>query len=551
MTAVQSIILEAKIKGKTLKRIISKSVVAVISGLLLLSTAVTLSAQEKITVRKMANGFVVRSEYSPQLDLVIQFYRFANEASFLLPKNMPLKNYMKGRTVHVGGDEYPATVTGSLKTLSGNHGSAFCRTLLIPNHGMTTADIGGKITEKSGFPYIIMQIVDKDRILIHPWGSGDDFEPRVRVPVKSPLLYKGKPLAFKKSVFTQMYPLNRVTDYRLLADGKTPVPDNTDVVCDFVDFIFVHDVISPNAAVRSVMENPGRKPSPEWNGKWGMTLVNTPELRAAYPEYMKLPAIATFSNRYRFEARGAYVLYRKVAFHSRMKSVRDLNVMFVWSGDIARKKKQLFYIPKMKPVRLKNLDKNAPEQVCDFTAGVLMPGKWNVNSYLTRKDCLDPDDVPDRFIRVSGDQSPELGIALGYSLISGFTAKKNKGVSRDSFYHLWRTKKMYPFAYLLNETRPGQVVESISYKQYFNPQLEPDATSFYWHREGDSWLVYLDFHKELKNKLIRFPQHLTGKKISVVEKTPSLTLHTGKTVPGEGILLDVSGKHGYLVLKLD
>jgi hypothetical protein len=227
--------------------------------------------------------------------------------------------------------------------------------------------------------------------------------------------------------------------------------------------------------------------------------------------------------------------------------------MYGWAGTgpISRKKKQYFYIPKMKPLRLKGRNKEDPVLNCDFSANYLMPEKMNLNSLFTRKDCLDPEDVPDRFIRVVGDDKPELGIALGYSLINGCTAKKYKGINRDPFYLFWYTKKMYPFACILKETRPGQVVESIVYKQYFNPQLEPDATSFYWHREGKSWLVYLDFHKDLKNKLIRLPEHLTGKKITVVEKTPSLTLHTGKTVPGEGIRLDVSGKHGYLVLKLD
>ncbi|MBO4632217.1 MAG: hypothetical protein J5858_09865, partial [Lentisphaeria bacterium] len=391
----------------------------------------------------------------------------------------------------------------------------------------------------------------KDKILVHPWGSGSDYAPNFRKHSKAPLFYKGNPLPFQESIFTQMYPLNRITDYRLLADGKTPVPEDTDVVCNFVDLIFVHDVISPNAAVRSVMENPGKKPSPEWVGSWNMMMVNTPELQKQYPEYMKLAAMVTYNNRFRFEARGANVLYRNAVFHTRLKSARDLGVMYGWSGEIARKKMQYFYIPKMKPLQLKGRTEDDPVLDCDFSANYLMPEKMNLSVWFTRKDCLDPDDVPDRFIRVSGDNEPELGIALGYSLINGNTAKANKGAGRDSFYFFWYTKKMYPQAYTLNEIKPGQMMETICYRQYFNPQLEPDATSFYWHREGSSWLVYLDFHKELKNKLICLPNHLAGRKITVVEKTPSLTLHTEKTVPEEGIRLDVSGKHGYLVLKLD
>jgi hypothetical protein len=533
-----------------MKRNVSRQRISGIGGLLLLG-GITLAAQEKITVRKMGDEFAVRSEFSPTHDLVIRNFRVANEGAYLVPKNLPLKDYRKGKMIHLNSDEYPATGMTILGYLSGNHGSRYCRTLLIPDHGLTEADIGGKVTAKDGYVFIIMQIQDKDNILIHPLGSGSDFDPKFRAHSTGALSYKGKPLPFQKSTFTQMYPLNRITDYRLLADGKTPVPEDTDVVCGFVDLVFVHDVISPNAAVRSVMENPGRKPSPEWIGKWQMMMVNTPELRKKYADYMKLSALVTYSNTFRFEARGANVVYRKALFHSKIKGIRDLGVMYGWCGGIADKKDQLFYIPKMKPIRMKGKKKDDPALDADFTAGYLMPKQTSTSHLFTGKDLLDPEDVPDRFIRVTGNGKPELGIALGYSLISGNTAKANKGAGRDQFYFFWHTKKMYPFAYSLNESLPGQTFETICYRQYFNPQLEPDATSFYWHREGNSWLVYLDFHKELKDKLIRLPKHLAGKKIAVVEKTPSLTLHTEKTVPEEGIRLDVAGKHGYLVLKLD
>ena len=535
-----------------MNRSFSPSALFGLAALALLLNGTALTAQEKITVRKMGDGFVVRSEFSPTRDLVIRTFRIANEAAYLVPKNVPLKNYRRAsQTIHENGDEYPATSFKVWSYLSGNHGSAFGRNLLIPDHGMTTADIGGKITEKDGYPYIIMQITDKDNILVHPWGGGSDYEPKLRHHSKAPLFYKGKPLPYQKSTTAQLRPLNRITDYRLLANGKTPVPDDTDVVCDFVDLVFVHDVISPNAAVRSVMENPGKKPSPEWVGKWNMMMVNTPELQKKYPEYMKLGSLVTYSNLYRFEARGANVLYRKAVYHTKLKGVSSMNLMYGWLGRIAKKKNQYFYIPKMKPLKLKGMKKDDPVLDCDFSARYLMPEKMNLSVNFTKKDALDPEDLPDRFVRVTGDDQPELGIVLGYSLINGCTAKANKGANRDAFYYFWYTKKMYPYAYQLSGIEPGTAMESVCYKQYFNPQLEPDATDLFWHREGNSWLVYMDFHKELKDKLIRLPAHLAGKKITVVEKTPSLTLHAKDTVPAGGIRLDVAGKHGYLVLKLD
>ena len=61
----------------------------------------------------------------------------------------------------------------------------------------------------------------------------------------------------------------------------------------------------------------------------------------------------------------------------------------------------------------------------------------------------------------------------------------------------------------------------------------------------------MDFHKILKEKTIALPDAATGKKITILEKTPFLILHTPDTVPANGIRLSSNVEHGYLVLKLD
>jgi len=98
---------------------------------------------------------------------------------------------------------------------------------------------------------------------------------------------------------------------------------------------------------------------------------------------------------------------------------------------------------------------------------------------------------------------------------------------------------------------PGEWREILAYRQYFDPQREPDATSFYFHKQKDSDVIYLDFHKPLSKKKIALPDYMAGKKISILEKTPSVVLHTGSTVPKGGISLSVSSDYGYVVLKLD
>ena len=175
----------------------------------------------------------------------------------------------------------------------------------------------------------------------------------------------------------------------------------------------------------------------------------------------------------------------------------------------------------------------------------------NVCYMIERKDCLNQEDLPDRFIRITGDQQRKYGIALGYSLFMGCTAKQNRGADRSSIYHLWYTKKMYPYCYQLKNVKKGRKISSVSYKQYFDPQREPDTTDFYCHKQGNSDVVYLDFHKTLTNKLIKLPREFAGKKVTILEKTPSVILHMGDVIPPEGITLSVKNNYGYLVLKLD
>lgn len=180
-----------------------------------------------------------------------------------------------------------------------------------------------------------------------------------------------------------------------------------------------------------------------------------------------------------------------------------------------------------------------------------MPDTWKIAYTLQRSDCIDPADPPDRFIRIVGNDRREYGIALGCSLFAGSTAKAQKAADRPNAYFFWHTKKMYPLFAVMPQPEPGASKEMVLYRQYFDPNREPDATAFYYHKQEGSSVVYLDFHKPLSSKIIRLPGEYSGKTIAILEKTPSVTLHTSRTVPPDGIRLSVDGTHGYLVLKLD
>jgi hypothetical protein len=60
----------------------------------------------------------------------------------------------------------------------------------------------------------------------------------------------------------------------------------------------------------------------------------------------------------------------------------------------------------------------------------------------------------------------------------------------------------------------------------------------------------MDCHKSLQNKKIQLPEELRGKKITILEKTPSITLRSSSEQTAAELVFDVS-EQGSLVLKLD
>jgi hypothetical protein len=228
-----------------------------------------------------------------------------------------------------------------------------------------------------------------------------------------------------------------------------------------------------------------------------------------------------------------------------------MDQMFYWGGGkFAPAELEEFYIPKTKPIRIPDYKIRGKFYDFDFSRIATLPKTMNVSCTMTKKDVVDPANLPDRFIRMTGNGKREYGVAVGTSLFAGHTALKNKGKDRSSIYYFYTSKKMYPYSYVLFNNKPGLTLRSISYKHYFNPIQDPDLTEFYYHQQEKSQVVYIDCHKTLKNKKIRLPKALRGKKITILEKTPSVTLHSSRGQTGSELVFDVV-KQGSLVLKLD
>lgn len=489
---------------------------------------------EPITACLTNGELIVRSAFSPTQDVVIRIHYktvsgMPNEEAFLVPKSTPLPDYKNYPVMHAGSDDFPAYIIPMYGILGGNHGSCYGRELTIPEHGMTAKDLGTELTAKGKGCFYLLKIIDKDRLLIHPESQGKTGFPKFESLNGEPLCRAGRELKYARAKMQQVYPSNRYLENTYLVNGKRPLQEGAEVTCDYLDHVVDYEIVLPEARVALFKNMPGVEHDFVAPG---------------------LPALLNIRTVFRHQANGACVAYTKTTALCDMPGYKCLGVMMCWSGAIAREKQTEFYIPKLKPLHAAGRDKG-PALACDFSAVYTMPDAMPVDYNIMKTDCLNPEDPPDRFIRLSGDKKREIGVALGYSLFDGVTAKRFKAKDRDPVFYLWWSKKMYPFCITLSNCPKGDVREVLAYRQYFDPQREPDASSFYFHKQRESDVIYLDFHKPLVKKTIRLPDTMTGKKIVILEHTPSVVLHTEKTVPKDGLCLSISSDYGYIVLKLD
>ncbi len=505
----------------------------------------------EITVYRQGRDAWIQSRFSETQDIVIGVMLDANEKSYLVPRGTDIREVSKrGKLLHINGDECPATPTG-IGTLGGNHGSPHGSLVTAPDHGLTTEDSGKIITDENGTKYVIVNVPDQNTVFMHPFSLTPDSpigRPKFKRHDGQKLFLGNKEIKFTKSVMGQLRPLNLIRRNVFLVDGKTPLPDQTVVKCKFLDHHFDYDVAAPEEAVKYIHRKSDAKTGKLFTHKMKMFyLEDNPD----FADYAKTPVIIQNKNCMRYEDNGAMVCYRTCRYPVSLSYFNQMDMMFGWSkyNEIARGKYQMFYIPKSKPLCV-TLKGNKKVEL-DYTRGVDITKYLDFRAWLARANAENPENPPERFIRVTGKNSPEYGIAIGYSMITGDTALDKPKTYRTLYYAHRSTGKVYPTLFTVNNSKPGLTFNTIAYKQYFAPSNDPEATYFYYHTQGDHTVVYFEAHKALENKLIKLPQEFAGKTFSVIEKTPSVSLRSNNVVPSEGIKIDISQPYGFIVLKVD
>lgn len=491
-------------------------------------------------VKKSGPSLVLRSRFAPGRDLALTIGLGSNrqinfQQAFWLDAGVEpdLTEARHGTLLHgCGDDSAPWNINGTY--IGANHGCSDVLEIEQPAHGCSDADLGGAWRDGAGNEFFLLSIPAPDTLWFLGANSGAGGLWQFNTKIAGAVLTNAagdKTLAWKDCRRAQLRPACRIRRQDYLLNGRTPLPENQWTNCAFLEINEEYDIINPGALLDDIRAHPGR--ARDWTA---------PHLDAA------------IANRiiYRFYPGGATVV-RHVS--RALQEFRMGYMGFVQSSKLHQGQfdKHEYYIPKTRPFNLAGI-------AYDFQAIQDYSQKLPQSLHFGAADgnLADTNDPPSRFIQFLGSRAGgaavrKFGYALGYSPINGLTRRGERARHAQTAITLYTSSKSYPHAV---DRQFGQIVpagtefDCTAYRQYFDPAAFPNATCVYWHPDGGAIMLYIDYHRAASRDALRLPEFLTGKQLEVIEKTPSLTLHTGGAVPQDGLVISVADAGGSLAVRL-
>ncbi len=510
---------------------------AVIAGLMitacLCASAYPGRLEDKIAVVKNGDVVCIRSGFSADQDVLIRMHKGGNgQIGFLntclIDAAIPLEQtgILESKIIHQTGDDSTVfSINGT--AIGGNHGLFGVVNMTVENHGFTEADIGGKWKDAKGTVFYLIKIVNANTLwfLAENTGTPEKWEFKTAVDSSSfSNVDTGKTLTAKDSNLVQMYPAVRIIRQEYLVDGKTPLKEGSPVICNTLDGVESYDIIAPDSVLEKIKKNPGK---------------------ACDFAAQDLESLLTRESVYQFQPRGACLTTQ------RAKMNRDLVIGFtspVMTVPLVKESNSTYecYVPNTLPFETDGVkyDFNA---IHDFKVPVK-------NTVDFRGKNIDSSNPPHRFIQMIGeDGKRRIGFAMGFDSTVGLGKPEELSKNTSLPAYIYKTGKVYPqiIDHMAGLQKTGTVLEMAGYRKYLNLTEYVNPTCVYFYRNGNSLMLYVDYHKSVNNDAIKLPAEFTGKKITVIEKTPSLKLLSGDTIANGGINVSVEGSHGYIVLKAE
>lgn len=473
----------------------------------------------KIKVIKSGNYVYIRSYYNSNKDITIRMaisnsnYITAYDYVMLINKSNinTVTGFMTGDTIHKPTDDVCPLRTDNGGYIGAGHGH-LCPIMIKPNHGKTADDLGS-IWSDGVHEFYLTKILDNDRLIFINKVTGGEGEWFAYYTLYNDSVYHISGATNTETLVNytdEIFQIKPVTDnisLSYLVDGTTPIIDDSVYFCDYFSILDSHDIIDPSTV--TIWANGG--------DLWFNNVIE-----------------------YRFQNYGTCIIDHKLSIFRKM----DLDYMgFIQSARLNQSvyEKIWGYMPKTLPFGKYDLRK-----IIEF------PSTFDTNLQFVKIYQLDTTSPPDRLIEFLGDNDTTLRV--GY--IHGYNSYYYDGLNRDtlsweSCWQIYYSAKSYPKAICSRYLDSGEVYRIVAFRQYFDPQLNPQLINVNYYLYDSSYYLYVDGRKNLTVNLF-LPTFLINKSVTILDTMGCVVNDSVVRKNGLNITFspDTNG-YGYGILKLD
>jgi|GEM_PF-1861170 len=408
--------------------------------------------------------------------------------------------------------------------MGANHGAFAVHEVTQTGHGKTYVDVGSKWSNGSR-QYTLVRIVDANKLWFVSDNSGTTEQwnyHMVSIAGNTLTHVSGATntasIVVAADLLTQLFTSINNHVKKIVVDGYKTITASGFYDVESVEFIDTYNIMNVPAIISYLQAHVGTTTEQELN----------------------VPAIDYDVN---VQVSYKYVQNGALTINTQFQKKSNINFNFAgltqalplnYTG-----KTLLYYVPKMNPVTVGSNTYNL-SNVVDVTAVTdvitLLKANWS--------DALNP---PDRMAQiVKNGANKEFGHVIGYSLSRGATQPSIRANTTDAGFFNGPTRKMYPKALVTNL---NTVVNTITYRILFNPNVLPEATVYGWYEDNGAIFVVLDIHQSAS--LLKLPNLglFNGKSATVVDSNDNFTLYS-EIVSDGGLLCSVVNGYAQATIKL-
>lgn len=422
--------------------------------------------------------------------------------------------------------------------IGAEHGANIGVTIPSTAHGKTVVDVGSEWTDGASRKWYIIRVPDANTLVLVSENTGASDKWTFYSSITGTTLTHSSgathtsAITFASQTLGQVYPCVKNRTKTLLLDKRTPIKRDGVYVCKYFSILESYDITNPASMITYLRSVVGSAAQPQLN-------------------HPSIDSQSRVTVNYTFGRNGSCSIYNT------FRAIQALNIDY-WSGAIQApvvgfSGRHLWqYVPRLSPIV-------GSLATYDFKSLADISGTFEQVDFVAAT-WTDPTNPPDRMAQLvkSNAGVNDFGHILGYSQLrgAGVTATRVANINTSGF--MSSAKKNYMKLVTSGSTSlsggtsmpVGSYYEAVSYRSFYNAALTPEASVFTWYWDGDDVVVIVDFHQNVSFKALTLPSDFIGKKVSIVDKTVSLALHSSDIVNNDGLLVSVTGGYGYALIKL-